>query len=76
MPFLFSKPAFPLEDRWMVCVAQTQDTQVDINLDTAITLGGPVAPQPLNFRRVILLSPLPPRFQSHRDVPCSITTTK
>lgn len=41
--FLFSAPALTSEDRWMACVAWTEDAHMDRNFDTTVTLGGPLA---------------------------------
>ena len=40
---LISVPALTLEGRWMVHVAQIEDSPMDMNLDTAAALGSPMA---------------------------------
>lgn len=37
---LFSTPALTSEDSWMVHVAQTEGSQMDMNLDTGGAMGG------------------------------------
>ena len=46
------------EGRWLLRVAQTEDSPVDVNLDAAAAWGGPIA----THARAPVKWPLPPRF--------------
>ena len=67
-----SAPALTSEGRWLVRVAQTEDSPVDVNLDAAAAWGGPVATHP----RAPFVWQLPSLFESQRDIPRPGTVTE